>query len=82
MEELTASKISECVYHSIYSFTTCYNQNRKLKYIENGKKLNDITKLKLLLDLTVRESEIISWHFAKNEVLVEQVLHGLYSLIF
>ena len=54
MEELTASKISECVYHSIYSFTTCYNQNKKLKYIENG------TKLKLLLDLTVRESEIIS----------------------
>ena len=28
-------------------------------------------KLRLLLDLTVRETEIISWHFAKNEVLVE-----------
>ena len=39
MEELTASKISEYVYHSFYSFTACYNQNKKLKYIENGKKI-------------------------------------------
>ena len=60
MEVLTASKISEYVHHSIYSFTTRYNKNKKLKYIKNEKISNDITKLRLLLDLTVRESEIIS----------------------
>ena len=49
MEELTASKISEYVYHSFYSFTACYNQNKKLKCIENGKKIKRYYEIKVVI---------------------------------